>query len=788
MSMTFGAALRALRDAAGLTQEELAFRAGLTAKAVSALERGERKRPYPHTVRALSDALGLSDEERASLLAAVPNRTTEPPPASALKDQPTIPEQAPSPIPSPHTSLLGREGELSEIDTFLRRREVRLLTLTGTGGVGKTRLAIEAARRAGPIFSDGIAFVGLAPLGDPSLVIPTIAQTLGLREVEGTSAKEALYAYLKERRMLLVLDNLEHLLEVVPEIISLIDSSAPLKILATSRAPLRVRGEQEYPVGPLICPDPSKTPLVDEVRGSAAVELFVQRARAASPSFDLTQSNAASVAAICWRLDGLPLAIELAAARARFLGPTALLSRLDKALEAGGGARDLPKRQKTMRATLDWSHDLLHEPEKELFRRLSVFAGGWTLEGGEAVGEGGAVEKEEILSLVGNLVEQSLVVAEGTPDGSVRYGMLEPVRQYALEKLQESGEAEDARGRHAAYYLALLEEAGPELKGHDQQIWLGQIETELGNLRAALSWSVERGEGRKIADAAWTSWTYWWLSGHLSEGRRWMEEALASEPGMPATHRARLLTLAATLGQALGDFEASRQMNDDSMELFRENGDTDGLYFAMGTAGLIALGQGRPDEALSLMEGSGERRLELFGDRWSSSAMFGFSATVALGQGDRARASRLAERALSLAREIGAREAISVALPTLAGIARADGNLERAGLLFEEGLVLSAQVGDGTNVAFYLEALAEISASEDRLERAARLWGASGALLETIEIIAYPHAADRTFYDEQLAAARARLDGRTWKEAWEEGQAMTTEEAVEYALEKETAL
>jgi predicted ATPase/DNA-binding XRE family transcriptional regulator len=779
--VTFGATLRELRDAAGLTQEELASRAGLTAKAVSALERGARKRPYPHTVRALAEALDLSDDERAVLIEAVPRRDGDvpSPEAAATTSQSTLPTSL--------TPLLGREREVEEIVGLLRRASVRLLTLTGPGGIGKTRLSIEAAQKAGDHFPDGVAFIGLAPLADAALVVPTIAQTLGLREIEGRSAREALYAYLKDKRLLLVLDNLEHLLEVVPEVISLLEGCPDLTVLATSRAPLRVRGEQEYPVGPLRVPDPTRTPLLQEVSGAAAVELFVERARAASPSFDLTDSNAAAVAAICWRLDGLPLALELAAARARFLGPTALLSRLDRALEAGG-ARDLPERQRTMRATLDWSHDLLHEPEKELFRRLSVFAGGWTLEAAEAVGEAEEVDGEDILALLGNLVEQSLVVAEGAADGSVRYGMLEPVRQYALEKLEESGEAEDARRRHAAFYLALVEEAGPELKGHDQAIWLDRLETELGNLRAAHSWSVDHGEGREIADSAWTSWTYWWLSGHLSEGRRWMEEALASESGMPATSRARLLTLAATLGQAIGDFESARLGNDESMELFRELDDTDGMYFAMGTAGLIALAQGQPDEALSLMEESGERRLELFGDRWASSAMFGFSATVALGQGDRARARRLAERALSLAREIGAREAVAVALPTLAGIARADGDLERAARLFEEGLVLSAEVGDGTNVAYYLEALAEISASEDRLERAARLWGAAGALLETIEVIAYPHAADRTFYDRQLAAARARLDGRTWEAAWEEGRAMTAEEAVGYALEKETAL
>jgi predicted ATPase/DNA-binding XRE family transcriptional regulator len=786
-SVTFGATLRKLRDAAGLTQEELASRAGLTALAVSALERGARKRPYPHTVRALAEALDLSDDERAILIEAVPRRDSDAP----------VPEKAtvtpPSTLPTSLTPLLGREREMEELEGLLRRASGRVLTLTGPGGIGKTRLGIEAAHKAQSHFPDGVIFVGLAPLSDAALVVPTIAQSLGLREIEGRSAREALYSFLKHKRLLLVLDNLEHLLEVVPEVISVIDASPDLRVLATSRAPLRVRGEQEYPVGPLGVPDPQRTPLLREVAGAAAVELFVERARAASPSFELTEANSAAVAAICWRLDGLPLALELAAARARFLGPTALLSRLDRALEAkGGAARDLPERQRTMRSTLNWSHDLLHVPEKELFRRLSVFAGGWTLEAAEALGEvegeEGGLEADEILSLLGNLVEQSLVVAQAEADGSVRYGMLEPVRQYALEKLEQSAEEQQVRRLHAAFYLALLEEAGPELRGHDQAIWLDRLETELGNLRAALSWSIRCEEGRKVADASWTSWTYWWLSGHISEGRRWMEEALASDPEMPATHRARLLTLAGTLGQAIGDFESSRQSNDESMELFRELGDTDGMYFAMGTAGLIALAQGQPDEALSLMEESGERRLELFGDKWASSAMFGFAATVALGQGERDRARRLAERSLSLSREIGAREAISVALPTLAGIARSDGDLERAARLFEEGLMLSAEVGDGTNVAYYLEALAEISASEDKPERAARLWGAAGAILESIEVIAYPHAADRTFYDRQMAAARERLDERTWETAWEEGRAMATEEAVGYALEKETAL
>jgi tetratricopeptide (TPR) repeat protein len=386
-----------------------------------------------------------------------------------------------------------------------------------------------------------------------------------------------------------------------------------------------------------------------------------------------------------------------------------------------------------------------------------------------------------VIYLLEGLVEQSLVTAAPDADGGgVRYGMLEPVRQYAGEKLEEAG-PDEARRRHARYYLSLAERAGPELRGGEQPIWLGRLETELDNLRAALSWSVNNGEGEMVARAAWTSWTYWWLSGHISEGRRWAEEALANEPGMPASARATLLFVAATLGQALSDFEGVREMNDESMEIYRALGDEVGFYYAMGTAGLIALGLGRHEEGLSMMEESGERRLEM-GDKWPAAAMFGFSATTALGMGDRDRARRLAERSLSLGRELGAREAVSVALPTLAAIAQTDGDHDRARELFGEGLLFSAEVGDGTNVAFYLEGLASLAASEGMPERAARLWGAAEAILEKIEVIAYPHATDRAAKERQLASAREGLDGPAWDDAWSEGRTMTREEAVAYAL------
>ena len=773
----FGERLRRLREGAGLTQEGLASRAGLTAKAVSALERGERKRPYPHTVRSLSDALGLSEGERGDLQSAIPRRGAETPVSSAV-----VPASVPEPtLPGPRTPLVGREQELDEIGMFLKDRGVRLLTLTGTGGVGKTRLALRAAGEVAGLFPDGVVFVALASLGDPALVLPTIAQSLGLREAEHRTPREAIRAFLKDKRFLLVLDNLEHLLGVAPEVADLIEDRPGLCVFVTSRAPLRVRGEQEYPVPPLALPASTLSPAPERVLDSPSGRLFVERATAASPNFSLTPQNAGAVAAICWRLDGLPLALELAAAKLRFLDPATLLSRLDRALSAGW-ARDLPERQRTMRAALDWSYDLLDGAQRELFARLSVFAGGFTLEAAEAVGAAEGILAEDVIYLLEGLVEQSLVTAGPDADGGgVRYGMLEPVRQYALEKLEEGG-ADETRGRHARYYLALAERAGPELRGSEQAMWLGRLETELDNLRAALLWAMENGRGEEVARAAWTSWTYWWLSGHISEGRRWAEQALAREPGMPPTARATLLFVAATLGQALSDFDGVRAMNDESMEIYRSLKDDVGFYYAMGTAGLIAVGQGRHTEGLSMMEESGVRRLEM-GDKWPAAAMFGFSATVALSMGDRDRARRLAERSLSLGREIGAREAVSVALPTLATIARADGDLDRAGELFGEGLLFSAEVGDGTNVAYYLEGLATLAAAEGSPERAVRLWGAAEAILEEIEVIAYPHATDRSFNDQQLAAARASLDERTWEKAWAEGRSMTTEEAVAYALE-----
>lgn len=373
---SFGERLRRLREAAGLTQEELAERAGLTRDAIGALERGLRRRPYPRTVRTLSAVLGLSDEECEAFQASVPRRGA-PSPASRVI--------SPASLPARPTPLIGRESEAAELRRLLTGG-ARLLTLTGPGGIGKTRLALEVVSGAARDFPDGVVFIDLAALNDPVSVIPAIARGLGVREVSGHPLLTTLGSYLGDRQLLLLLDNFEHLLDAAPEVAELLDACPGLKCLVTSRAPLRLRGEREYPVQPLTLPDLTHVPSVDEVADVASVQLFLQRARDVLPSFALTRANAPAVAAICQRLDGLPLAIELAASRIKLLPPTALLAWLDRALPVlVGGARDLPERQRTIAGAIGWSHDLLDAAARALFRSLSVFAGGWTLEAAEAL-------------------------------------------------------------------------------------------------------------------------------------------------------------------------------------------------------------------------------------------------------------------------------------------------------------------------------------------------------------------------------------------------------------------
>ena len=509
---SLGAVLRQLREAAGLSQEELAERAGLSSHAVSALERGTRTRPYPHTLRALSDALDASEEQRARLIGAVRPRTRAgAPPGDAATARGRE-------LPVPPTPLVGRDEEVARIGRLVR--EHRLVTLTGTGGVGKTRLALAVSAAQRDRYVDGVVFVELAPLLDHEAVLPAIGDAVEAVVVPGGDLVADIAGRLRDQQLLLVLDNLEHLLQAAPAVAALIEAAPGLTVLATSRAPLHVRGETEVVVEPLRLP--SAEAGADD---SPAVHLLLDRADAVHPGWGTGPADTADVAAICARLAGIPLALELAAARARVLDPAALLARLDPALLEG--PRDLPARQRTLRATLDWSHGLLGPAEQALLRLLAVFVGGFRLDDLEEVAtRAGTVEPSRVLPLLEALTAQSLVVP--VPGGPPRFRLLEPVAQYARVRLEEAGEWDLAVAAHAEHFVALAEETGPRYRDGGQVAALARVDLEHPNLTAAAERRLAADDPVTPARLAWALWMYWWLRGHHAHGRRLAEACCAT--------------------------------------------------------------------------------------------------------------------------------------------------------------------------------------------------------------------------------------------------------------------
>jgi predicted ATPase/DNA-binding XRE family transcriptional regulator len=478
---SFGDLLRRLRTAAALSQEDLAERAGLSRHGISDLERGARHAPRLETVRMLADALALSETDRQALLTAAR-------PVLLGYGSPVAPPASLGSLPAPLTRLIGRQTELATLSAGLQDAEVRLLTVTGPGGVGKTRLAIAAAAAMPEAFHDGVVFVDLSPLTDAALVLPMIAGTLGVQASLGQPLIATLATFVAAKRLLLLLDNCEPVLGAAPDVVTLLAESPHLMVLATSREPLRVRGEQEFPLLPLPLPAFDHLPVIEDLAQSPAVALFLERARAVQPDFALTADTALAVAAICRHLDGLPLAIELAAARVKILPPPALLARLQQRLPLlTGGGRDLPARQRTMRNAIAWSYELLTPEEQRLFSRLAVFVGGCTLEAAEAVCPTDDDSTYGVLEGVASLVDKSLMREDHGSGGEPRYLMLETVREFALEQLQASGEEATIRMRHATWCLALAEQTAPLLRGSGARAGFPGLEREHGNLRAALA-------------------------------------------------------------------------------------------------------------------------------------------------------------------------------------------------------------------------------------------------------------------------------------------------------------
>ena len=772
---TFGERLRLLRQSAGLTQERLAERAGLATTAVAAIERGRSRHPYPHTVRSLSDALGLTEEQRADLEGTLKSRLV-------LVEAPSQAPPAAVRPPSLPTALIGRERDLEAL-VGLFQAGANLVTLTGPGGVGKTSLAVRAAEELSPLFPDGVAFVRLATLADAGSVLPTIARSLGLKDSASQDTADALRSYLRERRMLLVLDNFEHVLDAAPTVATLVASATNVGVLATSRAPLRLRGEREYPVRPLETPALTRVPETWEVAENPAVNLFVERARTIVPDFTLGRSNVAAVATICRRLDGLPLAIELAAARLRVMGPTEMLGRLDSVLPLlTGGARDLPSRQRTIESTIRWSYDLLAHEERELFKRLSVFVGGWTLEAAEAVGPGGDIASGDVFGLLSNLVEQSMVLAERRDQ--IRYRMLEPIQQFASRSLEDSGETQSVRTRHAEYYLSLGQAAEADLEGGRQVERLEELEVEHANLRATLSWLLTVGDADAAARLAFDLRAFWWIRGYHAEGRRWTEAILASRSGSSPLGRAKALAVCGAMALGQGDFAATDDRSTESYVLFEDAGDTVGAIFAGLTLGLLAMARRDAERAERYLPESAERSRQaglLFWAALSVNAL----GMITLGRGDQAGARALLDEGLALALQAGDRFSRYIALYNQSALARAAGDYSRAGALFREVLTFSREVGDYANIAYCLDGLAAVALERDQGSRAAMLLGAAERLRETVGIGVYTYRPDRTLHEQVVNGVRARLDAETISASWAEGRAMPIEQVLTEAMAEE---
>jgi predicted ATPase/Tfp pilus assembly protein PilF len=724
-------------------------------------------------------------------------------------------------LPLQPTPLVGREREVEEIAQRLRSEEARLLTLTGPGGTGKTRLALQAGADLLDEFDDGVFFVSLATITDAKLVPPTIARPLGVKESAEQPLMETLKSYLHSKHLLLILDNFEQVLEGTPVVGELVGACPRLKVLATSRTSLRLYGEQEYPVPPLALPDPRALPPVKVLTQYEAVKLFVERARAVKADFEVTNENAPAVAEICARLDGLPLAIELAAARVRMLPPQALLRRLGNRLKLlKGGPRDLPTRQQTLRGTIDWSYELLTEEEKTLLGRLSVFSGGRTLEAIEEICDSG--QDIDALEGVESLLEKSLLRGEEGAGRESRFVMLETVQEYAREKLEESGEAEETKRLHAEYFLALAQKADPELKGPDQLQWLQKLEAEHGNMRAALGWALQRGETEVALRLGGALWWFWFVRGHYSEGRRWLEEALAIDGRGSLESRAMALAGVGALARDQGDLDRAEEASAEGLELLVEEATerSEAKLYLLSSLAHVALEREDYSRATELFEESLALSREM-GNGWGLAGSVMSLATVTHEQGDFKRATelyeesidlfrergdklglawclinlglvlyslgdvgravKLTEEGVSLLRELGAGADTAIGLSNLGWMALLQNDVGGAADLYEESLVLAWDTGMKPIVLTTLEGYACVAGAQGETQRAAQLWGAAQAL----EAEGIPRDTDwLEEADARISAVRSGMGEQAWGEAWRKGREMTLEEAVAYALEE----
>ena len=702
----------------------------------------------------------------------------------------TATDPRPSPtLPLPLTGLIGRERETAELRALLAPGGdgPRLVTLTGVGGAGKTRLALAVAHALADAYPDGGRFVDLAPLADPALVPQAVAVALGLREHPTRPVRDHILEQLRPRTALLILDNCEHLVDACAQLAEALLAACPgVRLLATSREALRVSGEAVWPVPPLAAPDPAQPPPLDTLAGYPAVRLFVARARAQQPGFTLTEGNAPAVAALCRRLDGIPLAIELAAARVPALPVEQLAARVGNALRLlTAGGRTAPSRQQTLRAALDWSHALLPPPEQQLFRRLAVFAGGWTLAAAEAACPGDGLEPDDVFELLAQLVTKSLVTAQ-EQGWQARYRLLEPVRQYAQEQLQAAGEEAQLRERHARFFLALVEEWEPVPWRDDHAAALARLEADHDNLRAALRWALEAGEAAMALRLAGALWRYWSVRGHLQEGQAWLAAALATGRGEAPTLRAKVLNGAGALAHNSGDLRAAVAFFEESLALWREAGEQQRMAGVLLNLGHTVADRGDFARAEALLRESLAlyRALEY---AWGEAITLHTLGWLRLRRGTPAEAVAPLEEAVAVFRKLRNHWGLSRALTALGDAALELGAADRARALQAESLALAWGQGDRLTALLSLEGLARAAGTWDgaaAAARAARLYAAAETLREALGAPLPP--PERAKHERYVAAVRARLDVDAFAAAWAAGRALSLDEAIALAQQSPT--
>jgi predicted ATPase/DNA-binding CsgD family transcriptional regulator/DNA-binding XRE family transcriptional regulator len=821
--LSFGEALRRYRIAAGLTQEALAERAALSPRGISDLERAARTRPHGATVHRLAEALGLSDADRRVLETAAHARSGADR-SSAAHD---------GLLPAPLSSFVGRRHELTDLHQLVTAH--RLVTLLGPGGIGKTRLAVEVAAGLVDYFSDGVVFVPLASVRDPDLVVGAMAQALGIREMGSRALSDRLRTRLRDADVLLLLDNFEHVLPAADDLASLLAACPRLRLLVTSRAPLRISGEREVAVPPLALPDSRTLLSAEQLRNCEAVRLFLERGASVRPHLAVTDDQTRVVAEICSRLDGLPLAIELAAARLRVLTADDLLERLEARLPLlVGGPRDAPARQQTLTATIDWSYDLLDGSEKALFRHLSVFVGGFTLEAAESVCSDGD-SPIAVLDGLESLLAQSLIQIQIERDEedhhTPRLRMLETVREYALERARSAAELAELRRRHAAYFTTLAELAQAKLASIHAPDWLQRLEAEHNNLRAALHRAVQEHDADTALRLSSAIWQFWYARGYLTEGSRWLDEALrlsdrvastqqdAAGGSIHLTARARALTGAGVLAHYQGHYARAGSLCGQSLSLCRRLGDQLGTADALHGLALVARSGGDFAMARTMYE-EARRIREALGDRWGLSYTLRYLAVVLWMETEYAEAGPASEAALALAREIGDRQGSATALTVRSYVARslgdnkaaeaaarealslhesygdrrgaaqalwalgmaitAEGRYGEASGHYKRALAVFSDVGDRFWCCICLTGLAEIALARGHPRDAVCLLAANSAMMAAIGGALWPSI--KPHIQRTLEQACARLGEPAFQRTWARGESLSVEQAVALAM------